>query len=72
MFDWFKRLFGEGYIHFTGKTVDGKSMKGKIEYTGDVSTLDTNELEDTIRVQCWQKYGERVSTIEIGRIEQWN
>jgi hypothetical protein len=52
MFDSIKKLFGDGVVHFTFETADGKSGKGKIPYIGE---YDEKELiaavKKTMRVE---------------------
>lgn len=65
MFDWLKKLFGEGMIRFEMTTADGRTGIGKVPYIGDLSTIDTNEFKRDMIAQSFVKYGERVVDVKI-------
>ena len=67
MFDWLKRLAGEGQLCFEVEGVgkDGKEMVGTVKqsYIGSLATLDKDELFRKIRLKCKIDYGIIVSKI---------
>jgi len=65
MFDWIKRLFGEGMIRFEMVTADGRKVIGRVPYIGDIQTLDTEEVAFDLINQCRVRYGEHVVKVRI-------
>lgn len=65
MFDWFKKLFGEGMIRFEMTTADGRTGVGKVSYIGDLSTLDREEFKRDMIRQSFVQHGERVVDVKI-------
>lgn len=65
MFDWLKRQFGEGKIRVEGKLIDGSGFIAKVPYIGDLSTLDKNELFETLRRTMLVEHGERVDMTSL-------
>ena len=65
MFDWLKRLAGEGKIRTSVTFTNGQSATVKVPYIGDINTLDMGELKIYIRKFCFVEYGLRVDTITI-------
>ncbi len=62
MFDFIKRLFGEGVLHFTFNTADGRGGTGKISYIGE---YDQSAMELEIRQQIKEKHKVAVTKLEI-------
>jgi hypothetical protein len=62
MFDFIKKLFGEGVVHFTFETVDGRGGKGKIPYIGE---YDEAEIRLAIRKTLRVEHNVTVSNLEI-------
>ena len=60
MFDWFKKMCGEGKIRVEGELVDGSTFTAKIPYIGDISTLNKNELFLNIRQTMLVEHGKVV------------
>lgn len=65
MFDWIKRLFGEGKIRARIACSDGSTGTVTVPYIGDIDTLDEEELGETIRRQVFVDYGKRVTSVAI-------
>lgn len=65
MFDFIKRLFGEGKIRARIKCDDGSTGTATVPYIGDIDTLDEEELGETIRRQVFVNYGKRVTSVTI-------
>lgn len=40
MFDFIKKLFGDGVVHFTFECTDGRTGKGKINYIGEYNKVE--------------------------------
>lgn len=62
MFDWIKRLYGEGVVHFTFETVDGRTGTGKIPYIGE---YDEAELIATVKRTMRVEHNVIVSALTI-------
>ena len=65
MFDWIKRLFGEGYIYATFECTDGSKGRSRVPYIGDINTLDRNEIIQNIKREVFFKSGKTVKTVTI-------
>jgi len=65
MFDFIKRLYGEGKIRARIVCDDGSTGTATVPYIGDIDTLDENEMSETIRSQVFVNYGKRVTTVKI-------
>lgn len=65
MFDFIKRMFGEGKIRARIACSDGSTGTATVPYIGDINTLDKEELSETIRRQVFVDYGKRVTTVTI-------
>ncbi len=65
MFDFIRKLFGEGTIRFEMVTRDGRKGVGKVPYMGNISTIDSEEFEMEMIDKCYVKYGERVVGVKI-------
>ena len=64
MFDWYKKLFGEGVMRFEVMTSDARPGVVKIKYIGDINTVDMEEVKFRIRNECLVKYGEEVVSVK--------
>lgn len=62
MFDWIKKLFGEGTVRFTFKSSDGRNGTGKISYIGE---YDEKEVRKAIRNKMIVDHNVDVLSIEI-------
>ena len=65
MFDFIKKMFGEGKIRTEVHFDDGSFTAVKVPYIGDINTLDVAELRRTIRKQMLVDYGKRVTQVNI-------
>jgi len=65
MFDFIKKMFGEGKIRTEVHFDDGSFIVVKVPYIGDINTLDATELRETIRQRMLVDYGKRTTTIHI-------
>jgi len=65
MFDSIRRLFGEGTVRVEGLVPGQGKFVAKIPYTGDVNTLDENELFDIVKRKVLVEYGVRVVDLKI-------
>ena len=68
MFDWFKRLFGEGYIYFTYDYDNGDSAKGRVPYIGDINSFDEQDKQKLIyrmKKEVWFKTGKTVHNVRV-------
>lgn len=68
VFDWLKRLFGEGNIYFDFVCDDGSTGRGKSPYIGDPATFDQNEYSEQIKAEIWHKHGKKVTQISNVRL----
>jgi len=65
MFDFIKRMFGEGKIRAKITCDDGTTGTATVPYIGDIDTLNETELKATIRNQVFVNYGKRVTAVSI-------
>jgi hypothetical protein len=65
MFDFIKKLFGEGIIRADIVLDDGRTGTVKLPYIGDIDTLDPAEFKQEVANQCWVKNGQRVVKVTI-------
>jgi hypothetical protein len=65
MFDFIKRMFGEGKIRARIECDDGSTGTATVPYIGDIDTLNEEELGETIRQQVFVDYGKRVTSVTI-------
>jgi hypothetical protein len=65
MFNFIKKLFGEGKIRAEIECDDGSKGVVKIPYIGDLDTLDMVEFKDHVQRRCLVDYGKRVTKINI-------
>lgn len=65
MFNFIRKLFGEGIIRVELLFHDGRAGIAKIPYTGDISTLDKDELFQELKSQCFVKYGRKLTGIKV-------
>lgn len=65
MFDWIRRLFGEGKIRVKFTDESGKEFVGRVPYIGDISTLDQHELRTEVSNQWVAKTGCRIIDFKI-------
>jgi hypothetical protein len=68
MFDWLKRLTGEGTLCFEVEGVDqnGKQMEGtaKLPYIGSLATADMDDLYRRVKLECRMKNGITVTRVK--------
>lgn len=60
MFDWCRKLFGEGKIRISGELIDGSPFTAKVKYIGDINTLDEDELFSNLRRDVLVNHGKHV------------
>lgn len=65
MFDWFKKLYGEGKIRADVTLSDGTTAVVRVPYIGDLSTLDRDEFEQDIIRKIWVEHGRRATSVTI-------
>lgn len=65
MFDWIKKLFGEGKIRVEFTDESGKEFIGKVPYIGDITTIEEEELKEEISNQWLVKTGARIVDFKI-------
>jgi hypothetical protein len=65
MFDFIKRMFGEGKIRAEIICADGTEGIVKMDYIGDLSTLDLDEFAAKVKQQVFVKYGRQVVKVNI-------
>lgn len=65
MFDWLKRLYGEGTLYFTFDCDDGTAGKAKMPYIGDINTLDRDELISNLKKEVWFKHNKNIHNVKI-------
>lgn len=65
MFDFIKRMFGEGKIRARIVCSDGTTGVAKVPYIGDISTLNEDELKETIRQTVFVEYGKHVTSVTV-------
>ena len=63
MFDWFRRLFGEGTIRAEFICTDGSKGSLKVPYTGDISTFSESELHRQVKYELWAKHGKELQSL---------
>ena len=62
MFDFIKKLFGDGVVHFTFTCTDGRSGKGKINYIGE---YDREEVLRAIKKKLLVEENVVVTSLDI-------
>jgi len=65
MFDWLKKLFGEGVIRLEGTLDDGTEVTAKMPYIGSIDTMVEEDVIETSKNQIYVKYGKRVRELRI-------
>jgi len=65
MFDWIKKLYGEGKIRANVVLSDGTTAVVKVPYIGDLSTLDAAEFEQDIIQKIWVEHGRHATSVTI-------
>ena len=65
MFDFVKRLYGEGKIRAEVDFADGSFAVVKVPYIGDIDTLDLGEFRADIRRKCLVDHGKYVTSVKI-------
>ena len=65
MFDFIKKLFGEGKIRVEITFDDGAYASAKVPYIGDINTLDVAELKNHVKRLCLVEYGRRATNVNI-------
>lgn len=63
MFDWLKKLFGEGYIYSEFTYGDGKKGKARAPYIGDPETFDEAEYIQALREEVYFKHNICISNV---------
>ena len=63
MFDFIKRLFGEGWIHYSGVTKDRRPFKGKTEYIGEFDSEE--EVLALVRKKIEARYNVEIASMKI-------
>ncbi len=63
MFDWLKRLFGEGYIYSEFTCEDGRKGKARAPYIGDPATFDEAEYIQSLREEVYFKHNKRIHDV---------
>lgn len=69
MFDWLKKLFGEGHIYCDIECADGTIGRAKAPYVGDPDTLDREEYIKQLKSEIWFKKGKVVTKVTNIRVE---
>lgn len=62
MFDWIKKLFGEGKIRAEFELADGRSGIAKVPYIGQ---YDENKMLAHIKNSMQVEYGSKVTSLKI-------
>lgn len=65
MFDWIRKLFGEGYITFSMVLEDGRTAPGRVPYIGDINTLCLHEMRLRIIQEAWKNHQVRVISVDF-------
>jgi hypothetical protein len=65
MFDFIKRMFGEGRIRFELTDENGKEWIGKAPYIGDINTMVESELKEEIARQWYVEHGTRIRDFKV-------
>lgn len=60
MFNWIKKLFGEGYIYADITLADGESGSIKVKFIGDPQTLSIYEL---VEAEVWHQHRRKVTKV---------
>lgn len=68
MFDWVKKLFGEGHIYADIVCEDGSTGRTKAPYIGDPATFDHGEYIRSLKEEIWFKFGKKVVEVNNLRI----
>jgi len=68
MFDWWKRLFGEGYIYAEFTCTDGTNGRSRESYIGDPATFDSDEYVAKLKQEIWYKHRRRIMVVNHLRI----
>jgi hypothetical protein len=65
MFDWLRKLHGEGKIRAEVMTADGRQGIVKVPYIGDINTLNKEEFRRNVIDQVWVNKGIRVTDVKL-------
>lgn len=65
MFDWFKSLFGKGKVRVEFTTHEGQKGSFKIDYIGDLNTLNEDELRENCRRHLMVEHRQNLKTFRI-------
>jgi hypothetical protein len=65
MFNWLKKRFGKGVIHFEFTDEHGKAFIGKAPYSGDPNSVTYTELKESISNQWQRQTGNRITKFEV-------
>ncbi len=65
MFEFIRKMFGEGKIRTEVVCDDGTKGVVKVSYTGDLSTLDVLEFTKHVKNVCLVEHGRRVVSVKI-------
>lgn len=65
MFNWFKRLFGEGKIRVKFTTDEGRNGALIIDYIGDLETLNESVVFKKCRETLLVEYGLHLKSFKI-------
>ena len=65
MFEFIRKMFGEGKIRTEIVCDDGSTGVVKVSYTGDLATLDHDELKQHVKNWCLVEHGLRVVSVKI-------
>lgn len=63
--DSIKRCFGEGKIRFEGILEDGTKFTAKMDYIGDINTLNEKEVIEDLKRKAFVEYGWRIKEAKI-------
>lgn len=65
MFDFIRRLFGEGKVRVSFTTVEGRNGAMIIDYLGDPKSIDMGELEQHTRDKLLVEHGLHMKTFKF-------
>ena len=68
MFDFIKKMFGEGHIYADIVCEDGSTGRLRAPYIGDPATFNKAEYTAHVKAEVWFKHGKRVTEVNNIRL----
>lgn len=68
MFDFIKKLYGQGHIYAVAECDDGSIARVKAPFIGDPDTLDESEWIRSVKNEIWFKHKKNVVKVSDIRL----